>query len=164
MNLTRLAPLVFPGTWLKEAPDQVGMTKLAWDSFVESMAVWALASFVVATGVIIGIYALHASNRRIHKWQDTFKHYWPADWLFLAAAPAAFMFWRYWSSFTDVFPRTPISAMGGALGVGMWTGFVTLVVSWVLICAPGVTPAKFRYRPLRVIYGKRGRLVTGEAK
>jgi hypothetical protein len=47
-----------------------------------------------------------------------------------------------------------VSWITGAVNVGLWAAFLTLAVTYIGMCVPGITPAKFRYRPLWFFYGR----------
>ena len=141
--------------WMDNPPDP-DIEFLRWQAFREVMANWVLGAVLVATAIILLCYFIHASRRKIRSASDLFAAYTPMYWLWLAVLPGIVVFLIYWLDYSKIFHDSPISYMSGAVVVSLWTTFLTLVVSYLLMLMPGVTPAKFRYRPYWLLYRSKG--------
>lgn len=136
--------------WLAEQPDPDGarMAYSAWTAFVDSIAGWLLTAVAITVATILVAYIVHARRRRVHTPNDLFTSFTPMKWLFLSVVPALIVGYRFDTLFTTTFPLTVFSPTLSALEVGVWTGFLTFVLGHLCILLPGVTPSRYRYRPL----------------
>ena len=137
--------------WLSRPPDTdpERMAYSMWNNFLDIVAgllVILVLLFVISA--VIG-YAAHARRRRIVHPKDYFKSYSPLRWpLLLSFLPALILFWRYIAEYKRLFPVTLVSPIGGAVSVAALSWFVSWLLGRVIVMFAGVTPRKFRYRPL----------------
>jgi|GEM_PF-1208141 len=145
--------------WLTEQPDPDGsrMSYSAWKAFIDSMSGWLLAAVLLGTATIVMAYAIHARSRRIHAPQDLFASFVPLNWLFLSVIPAIVLGYRYYSLFETTFPLTAFRPTLTALEVAAWTCLLTFVLSHLIVMLPGITPSRYRYRPLWFVMRHAGR-------
>ncbi len=141
--------------WMDNPPDP-DIEFLRWQGFREVMANWVLGAVLVATAIILCCYIIHVSRRMIRTASDLFAAYTPMYWLCLAILPGIVVFAIYARDYSKIFSGSPISYMSGAVVVALWTTFLTLFVAYLLMLLPGVTPAKFRYRPYWLFYRSKG--------
>lgn len=146
--------------WLRIPPDPE-VPVLIWRSFLDTVAGWMVASVFVGVVMIGGAYAWHARARKIRRPSDVFASYTPLRWLFAAVAPAVLVAVVYWLEFRQRFPDARAPEVGDAVGAGLVSGLVTLVLGYVAMCTSVLTPRKYRYRPLAVIFRLMGRRRRG---
>ena len=137
--------------WLSDLPDQSAssMTVTTWDAFVDSII--AQATIFIAIFVVIAVvgYTIQARRRRIIYPDQYFKSFTPLRWpLWISLTPAALVLWRFVEDYHSAFPSTTVSPIALALKTSLMTFFLTWLVSRLLVMFPGITPKKFRYRPL----------------
>ncbi len=125
---------------------------LHWQAFRKMMANWVLGAVLIAIAVILCCYSIHAARRKIRTASDLFAAYTPMYWLWLAVLPGVAVFLAYRHEYPKIFAESPISYLSGAVVVGLLTTFLTFLVSYLLMLIPGVTPAKFRYRPYGLFF------------
>lgn len=147
--MTLLRNLLF---WLWEQPDQNArnMTYTDWNAFLDSMAGLLAVSVIVTVAIAVIGYAVHARKLRITYADHYFASFTPLRWpLLLALTPAALVLWRFVVEYKTLFPLTAVSPLGAALQAGVWAGLLSFLLARLLVMLPGITPRKFRYRPLR---------------
>lgn len=127
-----------------------------WAGFCDAMASWVMMGSVLTTGVIVGLYIWSARRKKIRTPQDLFAPYTPMYWLGLVLVPAVVVFIVYAIEYRSLFSGAAISYMAGAVPVGVETGILTFLLSYPLMWIPGITPAKYRYRPLWLFCRKKG--------
>lgn len=133
-----------------------------WSGFCEEMAGVVVGVWLVMTALIIGGYWWTARQEKILVPSDVFRPYTPMRWLWWAVAAGVmvslFYAYQYQTRFTD----TTVSFMADAPWVGLWTTLWTFLLAYLLMWLPGITPAKYRYRPRWLRYRKRGAWHPGE--
>ena len=142
--------------WMREAPDQTHIVTQTWNAFLDSMAGTSVGLIVVVTFLIVMLYTGSARRRRVHVPNDLFAAYTPMYWLLLAVLAAitagCVCAWQY----HDLLPAESTGQLDTSLYIGIWTGLWTFVLGYLAILTPGITPAKFRYRPLWLFYRNKG--------
>lgn len=136
-------------------PPHPEMDVVTWGSFRASMAGWLMAAVLAAVGVIGVLYHFHSLRLKVHAPRDVFGPYKPLRWLWLVLVPAVILFIAYRHGYLVSFPDAPTSYMGRAGALAAWGTLLVLVVSVLGMAFPRMTPAKFRYRPLAVVYRRR---------
>lgn len=129
---------------------------VTWNEFRDMMAGWVMVCLLLTTAAIVGLYWNSARRKKIHTPADLFKPYTPMRWLWLAFVPVVLVFIVYAVEYRKLFSGAQVSYMSGAVAVGLWAGFLTLLLAYLLMLIPQITPAKFRYRPLWLFYRKKG--------
>ena len=142
--------------WMTESPDPCQIVTQTWNAFLDSMAAASVGVIVVITLLIVILYAGSAKRRRIHTPDDLFAAYTPMYWLLLAVVAAVVAgctcAWQY----HDLLPPESGGQISTSISIGVWTGLWTFVLGYLAILIPGITPAKFRYRPLWLFYHGKG--------
>ncbi len=134
--------------WMNNPPAP-GIPLPDWHQFRSSMAGLIIACVLLTVIVIVTTYAIHARRKRIRRPADLFAAYTPMWWLAWSLLPGIAVFGLYIKFYYDTFPpQAKAFAMGGATQVGLWTVVLTFTIAYLLILFPGLTPGKFRYRPL----------------
>lgn len=136
-------------------PPHPEMEMETWGPFRASMSGWLVASVLVAVAAIGVLYYLHSRRLKIHAPRDLFGAYTPLRWLWLVLLPGLMLFMAYRHGYVVSFPDAPTSFMGGAVGLAAWGTLLALILSILVMAFPRMTPAKFRYRPLAVVYKRR---------
>ena len=142
--------------WLAgNPPDKV--TNEAWESFLNAMALYAVILIAIVGAAIVLLYWISANRRKIHRPEDCFAPYTPMQWLwlefivfFVVGGVAAWL----WSS--DDSLKNSDAMINVALAMAGWSFLAGLVITYGIILIPGITPNKFRYRPLRFLYAGKG--------
>jgi hypothetical protein len=137
--------------WRVYPPDP-NIDYIRWTGFCEAMAGWMVMGVLLATALIIGCYWLHAQRKKIRQPEDVFAPYTPMRWLWLACLPSIALFGIYANEYEKLFRNATMPFMTGAVGVGLEAGFLTFILAYLLMWIPGITPAKYRYRPRWLIY------------
>jgi hypothetical protein len=136
------------------APDQVGVIK--WEAYLSTLA-GVFVAIVLLTILLIGVaYAFAARRRRIHTPADLFEPYLPMGMLSLSLVGMTAMgiaaYVLYQSMIGDGIP----GAFQAAMYAGSEALLLSLVGGYLAMLIPGVTPAKYKYRPVGLLIGKRG--------
>jgi heme/copper-type cytochrome/quinol oxidase subunit 2 len=137
--------------WLSDQPDQNpnNMTYTAWTAFLDSIAAQMLICIVVFVIISVVGYAVHARRLRITYPDQYFATFTPLRWPWLVAlTPAVIILWRFVADYRTTFPVTSVSPLMAALQASVFTLFLSWLVARLLVMLPGITPRKFRYRPL----------------
>ncbi len=142
--------------WMSQSPHP-DMPAATWRGFVDSVAGWLLGSVLLVSLGIVALYISSAHHKRIRHPGDAFGPYTPLYWLWLSLVSVAVVFVVYVVMYRDLFPGAPVSSLAGGVPAALWAGVLTFLVSHILVCLPGVTPPKFRYRPLWFLHGRRRR-------
>jgi hypothetical protein len=131
-----------------------------WVQFADGALGWALLLFCVGAFTVVLAYAVHARRLRVRRPSDVFRPYAPLRWLWLALVPGAASGLLMASEYVAQFPGAA-SPLPAALRIGAAVSLATLLVSYGVACLPGVTPARFRYRPFGALLpGGRAREVA----
>jgi hypothetical protein len=140
--------------WMSEPYDHQ-VAQVDWERYVDSMSWMCFLLVLLALAVMLLGYEASARRRKIQRPADLFAPYTPLLWL-LVAAPAGIA--------AGVIAAVSYEAhLGeqatGALPVGMQFAILTLAAAlsfgYAAMLAPGITPAKFRYRPWKPFLQKR---------
>jgi hypothetical protein len=137
--------------WLSRPPDTdpERMTYTMWNNFLDLIAGLMTISVLLIVAITIAGYVVHARRLRIVHPKDYFRTYTPLRWPpLMALLPAAILLWRYMAEFKRFFPTTVVSPIGGAVSVAAASWLLTWLLSRAFVMLPGITPRKFRYRPL----------------
>lgn len=129
---------------------------VTWNGFRDMVAGWVVGLLLLTTAAIVGLYMWSVRRKKIHTPDDLFKPYTPMRWLWLAFFPVVVVFIVYVVEYRKLFSGARVSYMSGAVAVGLWAGFLTFLLAYLLMLIPQITPAKFRYRPLWLFYHKKG--------
>ena len=152
--------------WLSRQPDAdpERMTFTMWNTFLDSMSsLLVICVLLIVLLAVIG-YASHARHLRIVHPKDYFRPYTPLRWpLLLPLIIAALLFWQYVVQFKRMFPKSPVSPVGGAVQVAIWGWLLAFLLARLIVMSRGITPAKFRYRPLQWVIPS-GRLAANGGK
>jgi Zn-dependent protease with chaperone function len=137
--------------WISRPPDTdpEHMTLTMWNSFRDSiggiLALWVLIGVIIA---VIG-YALHVRRRRITHPTHYFASYTPLRWPWLIAVlPAVIIAWQYYVEYKRLFPATLLSPVGGAVAAAFEAWLLSWLISRIVVMLAGITPRKFRFRPI----------------
>lgn len=141
--------------WMDFPPDP-NIDLKRWLAFRQVMANWLLVAVLVTMVGILIAYAVHARRKKIHAPSDLFASYTPMYWLALAVVPGVVIFFIYKRDYGRIFNTSPISYMSGAVGVALWTILLTILLAYLTMLFPHVTPPKFRYRPYWFIFRSKG--------
>lgn len=141
--------------WMQVPPDG-NILGENWDQYLNTMAAIYLLVVLLAVVATVLIYRAAAASKKIHVPDDVFAPYTPIYWLCLSVpagiAMAIICVWTYGKTFGE--------QAGGmeytAATLGWWTFLTCLVLGYLGILIPGITPAKFRYRPLWLLCRKWG--------
>src|SRR4051794_755955 len=137
--------------WLSRPPDTdpEHMSITMWNSFRDSIGGLIAGCVVLAVLVAVIGYATHARRRRITHPTDYFRTYSPLRWPpYVALIPAAIVAWQYVVSYNRLFPATPLSPIGGAVSVAAEAWLLSYLIGRLFVMFAGITPRKFRYRPI----------------
>lgn len=137
--------------WLSRPPDTdpERMSATMWNNFLDHIAGLMLILVLLVAAIAVAGYLTHARRMRIVHPKDYFRAYTPLRWPpLMALLPAAILFWRYIVDFNRMFPGTPVSPIGGAVSVTAASWLLTWLIGRVIVMLPGITPPKFRYRPI----------------
>lgn len=127
-----------------------------WAQFADRLGAFALLLFLCGTLAIVLLYAVHAHRLRVRRPGDLFLPYAPLRWLWLSLVPGAAAGLLLSLEYVAQFPGRA-SPLGGALRASAFVSLATLLLSYTVACLPGVTPARFRYRPFgAMLSGGRG--------
>lgn len=129
---------------------------VTWNGFRDMVAGWVVGLLLLTTAAIVGLYMWSVRRKKIHTPDDLFKPYTPMRWLWLALVPVVVVFIVYAVEYRKLFSGARVSYMSGAVAVGLWAGFLTFLLAYLLMLIPQITPDKFRYRPLWLFYRKKG--------
>jgi cytochrome bd-type quinol oxidase subunit 2 len=142
--------------WMQNSPDAVHITQQKWTEMLDSMASLCIIAVIAAVILIVVFYAGSAKSKKIHKPEDIFAPYTPMYWLWLAAVAGlvvgCYCAWQY----HDVFPAEAEGQASTSLCLAGWTALWAFILGYGLILLPGITPPKFRYRPLWLFYQNKG--------
>ena len=142
--------------WMTEAPDQANIVAQTWSGFLDSMAVLSLGIVAGFTLLIVLGYVGSVKGRKVRTPNDLFSAYTPMYWLLLALlggiAAACVCAWRY----HDLLPPESAGQFSTSAYVGLWTAAWAFLLGYLIVLIPGITPPKFRYRPLWLFYHGRG--------
>lgn len=133
-----------------------------WAQFSDRVGAWALCLFLVGAAAVVLLYAVHARRLRVRRPADLFRPFSPLRWLWLALVPGAASGLLLAGEYVSQFPGAA-SPLGGALRVGLAVTAATLLCAYGAACLPGVTPAKFRYRPFGALLHAGGRAAATAA-
>jgi len=141
--------------WMQNPPDG-NILGVKWAEYLDSMAVSYILVVLLTVGAMVVIYRAAAAAKQIHVPDDVFAPYTPIYWLCLSA-PASIVVaiicvWTY----GEAFGERASGLTSTAASLGFWTFLTTVLLGYVGILIPGITPRKFRYRPLWLFYRKRG--------
>jgi hypothetical protein len=115
----------------------------------------------VFTAIIVVAYAMHCRRKKIHYPSNLFEPFRPMRWLWLSWFPVIIVFIYFIGDYDAKFPNAAVSPVGRALSAGLFSGLLTLVVSFFIIRIPSpLTPSKFKYRPQWFFKRWAGRKVT----
>ena len=148
-----MCKLVLP--WMVDPPDP-NVDYVIWSGFCNALAGWLLGLSLVTIAVIIALYVRSARRKKICRPRDSFAPFTPMYWLWLALAPAVLIFIIYAIGYRSRFSHAGILDMGGAVGPAIVAGALSFLLAYLLMCIPGITPAKYRYRPRWLFYRNRG--------
>lgn len=141
--------------WLSDNPPTPDIPLDKWTEYLSDLAVAAILFIAAIVAVTVVMYWRRAAYLRIHKPVDLFAPYTPMRWLFLAFVVlfgvGGLAAWRY----KDVL-GSDVGMPAVALEIGVWSCLLAFAVSYLVILIPGITPAKFRYRPLWLFYKNKG--------
>jgi hypothetical protein len=140
--------------WMGDPPVQ-DILALSWTNYVNSMG--AIALMVTGTTILAigGLYFLTASRRKVFEPADLFAPYTPMYWLLLSILPVLAVGGVAGWTYEDAL-NSSVGQASTSLQMGLWSGLVTLAFSYALMLFPGITPAKFRYRPWWLFYRNKG--------
>lgn len=141
--------------WMRLPPDP-NMELTTWSGFHTEMAAAVILCVTLVTTAIIILYSLSAHRKRIHTPKDLFAPYTPMRWLLLSVVSAVAMFLVYAIRYERFFSGARVSYTSGAPWVALWAGFLTLLAAYFLMWLPFITPARFKYRPRRLLYQLKG--------
>jgi hypothetical protein len=118
----------------------------SWAAFLDGIAAFTVLIVLGFTLLTLLAYALWARKKKIHFIYDLFAPYTPLAWIFLCIpaglVAGGYCFWQYYQVLSVNEGGLLIAAKIAALAI-----FITGLASYVLIlCIPGLTPRKFRYR------------------
>lgn len=119
-----------------------------WAPFTDAALLQTCALIGVFAALIALCYALHARRLKIRRPQDVFRPFAPLRWLLLSLAPGALAAGSFYRQFTWQFPSSPASPLPTSLRLFVFAAGLSLLLGYALLCLPGITPAKFRYRPI----------------
>ena len=139
--------------WMTRIPDPDAITRPEWDGFLDLLTYLIVIVTVIAGLMIVTAYERVASKKLIRRESDLFQPYTPLQCLWLCVVPAVLMFLVSWYQYYRRWPDAA-SFLGGALGVGLYTGFLTLVFAYMVMALTKATPPKFRYRPWSFVRGR----------
>ena len=135
--------------WMNRQPDD-NIPTTAWIDYQNAMAFVLLVVLVLFTGLILVAYRQSAQAKLIRYPSDLFGRYTPLYWLAVSVVPIAILFGLAWYDYGKRFQEfTQTSYTGGAAVIGVWAGFLTLVLASAIL--PVLTPPKFRYRTWRAL-------------
>jgi hypothetical protein len=143
--------------WMEEPPDPANIVLEDWDRFLELMA--RATSLVVLSLVIIIVFAVYfprAHGRRIHAETDLFEPYTPMHCLWLSLigglTVGGMCAWRY----SDYLGGDAGGLPGVVVQMGVSAALSIVIISVACFVVPGITPARFKYRPFAVFMSHRG--------
>ena len=128
-------------------PDQA-IPETAWNEFLNGMATVMFIAVAITTILTVILYGWSARRKKVFFPGDVFKAYLPMWWLCLslvAGVVSTFVcIWQYSPAL-----NTAAGELGIALQIGIVSVFMTALPAYLLIAfIPGITPAKFCYRPV----------------
>jgi|ERR1039458_3091752 uncharacterized BrkB/YihY/UPF0761 family membrane protein len=133
--------------WLSTQPDP-NISGDLWTDFQNDFALYLLFGAALTIVATAGLYHHSARKKLIRAAGDPFGKYTPMRWLWLALVPALVVSFLGWWQFHKRFPDAEVGFEGGAALVGLCCGALALLISFLLMLAPGITPPKFKYRPV----------------
>ncbi len=146
-----MSPFIFPLAWMDDPPDPQRIDAEAWLRFADSIAGWWVLTVILTCSLIVAVYAWAARRRKIRSVQDVFGPYGPMRALFLSVLAALFMFFLFDLEYARRFTGA-LSATGTGVFVALWAAAWALWLGYLLICLPGITPAKYRHRPVAFLH------------
>ncbi|MFN0106876.1 MAG: hypothetical protein ACKV2U_32885 [Bryobacteraceae bacterium] len=141
--------------WMTDPPGSGQIALSTWREYLASMASVSLVAVVLGVGVIVFLYMRSASAMRVRVWSDVFKTYAPNYWLLLSLLGFFGMGGYAWMDYSTL-GEGAVGAEFVAFQIAVWTLFWTALLSFLIVCMPGVTPPKFRYRPYAIFVSGRG--------
>lgn len=151
--------------WLGLPPDPT-IPYRQWLGFKDMIAGWILGAVILISVVILMFYWRSARRLKISNDRplELFQPYRPLLWLWLSGIPIMLIGILFCYYYTDYFGASVI-VIGYGIVAGLWAGLLTFMLSYTLLTLPvlGITPAKFKYRPLWLVYRHRGRRVLSSS-
>lgn len=130
-----------------------------WEKYISDMAFATLVIILIATLIVVSLYAYSARQRRIHSPADLFRPYNCMWWLLFSIAAGVGAAIEAALAFPASAP-TPEAvekvieqttrwqeSLGTSIGIGLESAFLSFVFAALIILIPGITPKAFKYRP-----------------
>jgi len=148
--------------WLVDNPPS-NVTNGPWEEYLNAMALYAVVLIGATAAAVALLYWISANRRKIHRPEDCFAPYTPIQWLWLELVVFAGVGGLAALYYADYLKNTE-AMINVVLELAGWSFFVGLVITYGLILIPGITPAKFRYRPIWFLYAGKGVKTAGNSR
>jgi hypothetical protein len=142
--------------WMQNPPDTVNILGERWSEYLDTMASACLFVVIVFVVLTLLLYSSSAARKKIRLPADVFAPYTPIYWLCLSIPAGILMAVICVWTFADMLGDKAGGIAHTAATLALWAFVWTLLLSYLGILIPGITPPKFRYRPLWLFYWKKG--------
>ncbi len=120
-----------------------------WNQYLSAFSWEFLVIALVFVALICGTYAY--CTRRL-TFDHLLRRFWPVRLLWIAIIAGLVIgirAYRVFDSFENLSGKE--GGIPAALSSGFWSTVIVVILSWFTFLLPGVTPAMFRYRPVKWI-------------
>jgi hypothetical protein len=139
--------------WLVDNPPG-GVKTGPWEDYLSTMAVYAILFIALVGAAVVLLYVISANRRKIHRPDDCFAPYTPMRWLWLELLVFAGVATLAYFNYEDL--KSSEAQINISMELAGYTFLLGLILTYFVILIPGITPLKFRYRPLWFLYAGKG--------
>ena len=129
------------------SPFDPSVTQTDWDNYLNYMAWTEIFVLLIAVASIVGLYAYSARRRRIHGPEDLFRPFRCMWWLLLCVPAGVVAAVVALLKFPVFCGEEATGVAPAAISIGLETTLLCLIIGYLIILFPGVTPPILKYRP-----------------
>ncbi len=138
--------------WMGVPPDRDNIPLIRWLAFRDELAAVTLVVLALMVTLALLWYRSAALRKKLRTPADVFGPYTPMIRLLITLVAGVVLAAYYGVRYDQEFHGAVVSWVQGSFSVGVWTALWTLFIAYILICLPGITPAKFKYRPYGLLF------------